>query len=167
MIRRIEVKKGDLKDEYSLVKQVKYHPTNCDAHYNLALFYFEKQRFKDALKHFTTIRDLDSSFKKLLVLEYMADCLFESKDLKYEPALEAYKTVLEESQNPSDPGLVHIHIKIGRVYEKMKLIDRAIKTFQYAIQISPKDVSALQRLGWAYVRNDEVDKAVYHLKKAC
>lgn len=53
----------------------------------------------------------------------MGDCLFECKDLKYEPALEAYKNVLEESQNPSDPSLVHIHIKIGRVYEKMKLID--------------------------------------------
>jgi len=92
-----KTQKGGLKDEYSLLKQVKYHPTNCEAHFNIALFYFEKTRYKDSLKHFTNIWDIDSSYQKLIILEYIGDCLFECKDQKYEPVLEAYKNVLEEA----------------------------------------------------------------------
>lgn len=69
----------------------------------------------------------------MIVLENIGDCQFESKEYELEQVLEAYKNVLEESQNPSSPSIVHIHIKLGKVYEKMKLFDWAIKTYQYAL----------------------------------
>jgi len=43
------------------------------------------------------IRENDSSFQKLRILEYIGDCQYYSKEYELEQVLEAYKQVLEES----------------------------------------------------------------------
>ena len=72
-------------------------------------------------------------FNKFEILEKIGDCHFESKDYELEKVLDAYNAVLEESKNPLDQSHVHIYIKIGRAFEKMKLFDRAIKTYSQAL----------------------------------
>jgi len=76
------------------------------------------------------VRENDSTFKKLEVLEKIGDCYFEEKEYELEKVLEAYYQVLEEHQNPNDISLIHIYIKIGKAYEKMRLFERAIKSYQ-------------------------------------
>ena len=72
------------------------------------------------MKHFKIIWENDKYFKKLEILELIGDCQFESKEYELEYVLDSYFLVLEESKNPSDISMVHIHIKLGKVLEKMK-----------------------------------------------
>lgn len=152
-------------EEKRLKKLVIKNPESLDHLYNLATYYFKNREWVHALSPLGKIREMDSSYKKFEILEMIGDCHFESKDYELERVIDAYKTILEELSNPKDTAFVHIYIKMGRAYEKMKLFDRAIKIYSQALQIHPKYDEGHLRLGWAFIRAENITEGIYHLRK--
>lgn len=138
---------------------------DTETYWAFALHLIREKRWKEALPLLEDLREMDNSFNAHEVLEALGDCYFKSNQNKWEISLGFYSDILDLYSDREEDRLAPVYIKIGKCYEKMKLLDRALENYKLAIEIDPKSEVGSLRLGWTLIRINEQDQGTRILKK--
>ena len=66
----------------------------------------------------------------------------------------------------SKPNRIEIYIKLARTHEKLREIEEAILNYNKCLRRDKQNFTALQKLGLAYIRNNQRYEGVLYLQKA-
>lgn len=143
---------------------IPYKPDICRWHYDRADSYLRVGRVDEALKE---VHALMSRPERPMT--YMPFRLGHAlAKLNYsELAIDLLHLAL--SPDPSEQPSMYredIHYHIGGLYMKLKRYDDAIKEFESALSLNPKDPRVHNDLGVIYKERNDLSKAEYHYKYA-
>lgn len=66
----------------------------------------------------------------------------------------------------ADAGEAETHYRLGVAFERMDLMHSALAEYQRTLEINPRYVRAMDRLGWLYYNQDNTDTALNWWKRA-
>lgn len=119
-------------------------------------------QFIKARACFQEVLDINPDFRRAEVLELIGDSVLKSGKGQQQKALEFY-----EEANKLVPNSVSLPYKQGKYYETEGDLKTAIELYEKAVENNNTAKSApLFKLGWAYIRNNELDKGIKKLKEA-
>ena len=119
---------------------------------------YQNQNYEEALTLFKSALEEESNYSKDLLYNFITSLYLQQED--YENAV-IYQEKLCEI-NPQYRNLV----SLGMNYHILKQDDKAIKTYQKAIEQNPKKGEAYASLGALYLGQNDYEKARENLKKA-
>ena len=125
---------------------VEIKPDFADGHYNLATVYEKLNRIDDAVSAYRRSLDVGDPKDARISL---------SKLLFNQGKLEEALDIIEKSEEES----VSVFNLKGVILNKMERYDEAIRAFDRAIQISPKDIVTRMNLGIALVNSGNYERA--------
>ncbi len=131
------------KAQTALKKAIELNPVNPEAHFNLANTLYEKEELKDSLNEYIKTLKIDPThFQALINLGsiYFKDLKDDKKAIDYFERAKRIKPRDETS-----------YIKLGELYSKEELFDKAIAEYKKAVNLNPKNVTPLTQLGLLYL----------------
>jgi tetratricopeptide (TPR) repeat protein len=137
--------------EPDLMKALELNPRLLDARLILAETYL-RQREKDlARQQITSALQLAPSDPRVLTLQGNLKIL--EQDAKGAEA--AFKQVLENAPDYA-PG----YVRLGLLYYLTKRQDKALASFRKALELNPRQISALSLMVGIYLRDNQYDEAI-------
>jgi len=132
-------------------------PKSADAVYNLALSYFQKNEYDEAIKSFKDVLEIDP---KYVAAWYDLGYIYKGEK-EYDKAIEHYNKALEISPEYADAwhGL-------ALSYYQQNEYEKAIEYTKNALEIDPEYQQAWQTLGGSHYGKKEYDKAIECYKNA-
>jgi Flp pilus assembly protein TadD len=144
------VKKERFKEAAAaLEKGLELQPKNSNTHFHLGAVY-EKLGMNE---------EAEAEYKKAIEIDSSPDASFNLAVLyfrqeKLETALDFVRKSIEAQDNSAQAYNLQ-----GVILNKMKKVQEAIKSFQQALKITPKDVSIGVNLAVAFINNRDYEKA--------
>jgi tetratricopeptide (TPR) repeat protein len=137
-----------------------------DAHARLAEAWMELDYFGRAQNEILKVHDLQRKRQPLLSFSQTDDSVYidaiNATVLRDFPqAVRIYETLV--NNHPKEP---HVYLDLGRAYEKNEEIDKAIESYEKAIQLNTQYGAAFLRLGILKSRKAEYQKASLAFDKA-
>ncbi len=109
---------------------IKIKPQSYEAHYNMAMFYQEREMIKQAKNMYNyIIEKVDSTSS---ITYFNLAYLSMEKDKDYKTAIDFYYKALQYK-----PNYFEAHINIGFCYEAMKEYQKAYENYKIALDIAP------------------------------
>jgi predicted Zn-dependent protease len=154
--------------------ELQKNPQDPWGHYGLGMLHQKEQNLEGAIREFRLALELDPSNASIMLdLGYV---LMQKKDFR-------------EAMNVLTPAVVlrprnsRALFLLGRTYEELDVADRALQLYERAAVQAPDNPDILSRLGMAYgrrgdlvkahlntglafLRQDQTEKALYHLRLA-
>ena len=121
----------------------------------------EEAKYNETEECLQKISRIDPNFMKHLLFEIQGDIVLKRDDKNIEGAIKLYKL-----SSLANPNYFDVYLKMGKCFEKDKDFENATKMFQKAVELNDRSPWAHFRLGWVYVRNNERNKGIEHLKKS-
>lgn len=126
---------------------VNQYPDSVAAQYVLGLFYQRTGRPDDAIRTFENIVAREPAAKPALYYLGRSGALSGRNLERSEDVLKQY---LEHTPAESDPPLSHAHLRLGMIYEREGLLDKAREEYRSSLKLDPgyKEArEALKKLG--------------------
>lgn len=130
---------------------------NLEAHYFLAVAYFQKKLYFQAEKHAQRATQLAPLVGRYF--ELAGDVAVERE--RYGVALNAFKSAVRVT-----PDLLSGYLKLGLVYEKIDDLNRAISSLEEVIQKDPYYLEAFYHLARLNLKRREYDAALQAIQEA-
>ncbi|MBK8147133.1 MAG: tetratricopeptide repeat protein [Acidobacteria bacterium] len=149
---RRNAQQPNLKEGEEAAKLAKAEPDNYDAQMNAADHYYQTSKFDSAIKTLNQARRLNPEASEPIFM--LGNTYYEKEE--YETAGAWYEKALEKS-----PNNVPHRGQLGLTYlnRPKPNVDRAIREFNRALEIDPKNPRILYNLTSAYATNGEVANA--------
>lgn len=146
----------DAAEQY-LKTALKIRPSYGKAFFNLARCYTEQGKNDLALvqlRNACTIADLDNSFGFSVYAKFALDNKF------FDDAIFAYKKLIE-----LEPQNVEHCFALGNVYHFAGKLNDAIKTYEYVLSKSPRDIRCIANIGETYFKLKDYTKALSYFEQ--
>ena len=135
-----------------LLKQiVDKYPKEKRAHYNLAIQYYMRQMYAEAIEAYRRVIDLDPFFGA--AFNGLAYVYSDTHD--YENAIESAKKYAAVSPHNADP-----FDTMAEFYFRMGNLDESVRSYQHAIQIKPDFFAAYYRMAYVLALLNDYDAAL-------
>jgi tetratricopeptide (TPR) repeat protein len=144
---------------YIYEKGIEHNPDAALLYNNRGNIYFEIGNYVEALKNFKKASDLDPIYSERLYH------LGISNYLKEESVIDDAIKNLEQLAKKNMHKAKDIH-DLGVAYMERRMYDKAIESFNKAINIDPNYLSAFINLGFAYQYKEDYVKAIQAFEKA-
>jgi len=144
---------------YIYEKGIEHNPDAALLYNNRGNIYFEIGNYVEALKNFKKASDLDPIYSERLYH------LGISNYLKEEAVIDDAIKNLEQLAKKNMHKAKDIH-DLGVAYMERRMYDKAIESFNKAINIDPNYLSAFINLGFAYQYKEDYVKAIQAFEKA-
>jgi tetratricopeptide (TPR) repeat protein len=142
---------GDIAQSINILQNLVIDfPEEKSAYYTLGVIYFSETRYKEAKDNLQQAIDIDSFYKEAInQLAYTFDRLgdFENSIL----TINRYISLVPNEPNPYDSR--------GDLYARSGKLDRAIESYQKALEIKPDYYASLRKTGNMYLFQAEFDSA--------
>ena len=153
-----EIKGGVTDKEVAqFLRTVRPYQGNPDSHYQLACYYQQRSRHKEAIEEFRKVIYIDPNYVKAY------NGLGVSYDLTrdFPMAVECYEKALK-----LNPNLGYVQNNLGYSYLLQGKHDEAITAFKRAVALNGQDKKVHNNLGLAYAMNNQIDVAMEEFKLA-
>lgn len=137
-------------------KVIKINKYNEEANEWLANYYYDNDKFKEALKYSKNYLEINSN--NIDMYFQHAECSYEVG--QYKEALSCYKYILEKWEDS------RVYDYIGDVYLKMGHYEKSIENYKKFLELNPDAKGVHYRLGVAYKENGNKENALIELNKA-
>ncbi|HVF57501.1 MAG TPA: tetratricopeptide repeat protein [Pyrinomonadaceae bacterium] len=128
----------------------------------LAEAWAEQDYLERAMKELLAVTSLVPDRKALVPVDALyLDAIRATVGRKYADAVRAYQEI--ERRNPDQP---HIHLDLGRAYDKNDEIDKAIASYTEAAKRDPRSATAYLHLGTLYGRKQNQASAASAFERA-
>lgn len=139
-------------DILAAIEQAKSEPDNFDAQVKAAGFYYQIQRYDQALDFLERAKQLKPDEREVAILR--GNIYFDSG--KYDQAEREYTSALAKNENDVN---VRVDLGLTFIFRDKPDYDRAIKEFRRSLEIDPKQPQALQNLAVAYTKKGDAANA--------
>jgi tetratricopeptide (TPR) repeat protein len=165
-------------------KALKVDSSNPDLMQHLAFYYYNIQNYKQSINYFLEslkLRKFNSGSTEF----FIANCYLKendktnalkyfniSKDKNYLPAIQLLKQFNINNNNQTQLKmhehdlLITDYIKKGQKFEKENKFIYALKSYEKALRIDPKNIYAAQNIGLYYLKTGDSKKAINYLLNA-
>jgi Flp pilus assembly protein TadD len=153
-----EARSGMTDDDLSkLMSQLRPHPGNAEAHYQLGCWYHERSRHQEAIKEFKKAIYIKPDYTEA------HNGLGVSYDRKgdYAAASDAYRMALK-----LNPNLAYIYNNLGHSYILQGKNGEAIDTLKQALTLGYDNKRIHNNLGLAYALSGQLDLAMKEFEQA-
>jgi tetratricopeptide (TPR) repeat protein/ADP-heptose:LPS heptosyltransferase/glycosyltransferase involved in cell wall biosynthesis len=140
-----------------LKKAVKRGDGEPGVTFNHGRFHLMARRYASALAIFRKVEKVAPTYPGLQ--RSMATCLFNMGEV------DKAETILRAAI-AHDPGDAAAYVGLGRLLNRQKRYEDAIRMFAEALVLSPRDINAEHGLGVAYRRSGALEKALAHFTTA-
>ena len=149
------------------------NPTFADIHNKMGIIYNQTDRLNLAAKAFEKALELNPGYT-----EASLNLAITYSDLgKYEKAREVFENAahfseqsnktLEAGVDPFVKGkLADEHLRIGKIYYELRMLDEAIEEFEKALRLSPNFADIITQLGIALRDKGRYDEAIAQFGRA-
>jgi hypothetical protein len=130
-------------------------PNSWQAHNHLGAVLYMRGDWKEAYPHFLKAVELNPN---------NPEChnnlgLALSMQGKNDEAIQQYEMAVKIKDDSA------METNLANVYEQVKRYDDAIKAYQHALTLNPKNPSAHCNLGWALMQQGKIDEAIIEFQK--
>ena len=133
-------------------------PTEAARAYQTGLQALARKDDRAALAAFQQAVQLDASHAEA---HYQLGVLY-GKQSQWKPAIQALQTAINLT-----PDFADAHVRLGEAHLiGMANAEEAVEPLQRALQLQPGRFKARRLLGTAYLRLNQIDEAIHHLKQA-
>jgi Tfp pilus assembly protein PilF len=153
---RLNLREMGPKEIASFLKNVRSPGGNSEAHYLLACYYQERERYREAIEE----------FKKALIIDPKNIKAYSGMGISYDllkdsaRAIECYEAALE-----LDPKLNYVLNNLGYSYLLQGNPEKAISALEQAIALNAKENRFHNNLGLAYAMNGQLEKSLEEFKQ--
>lgn len=141
-----------MEDVQAAIKRAKDEPDNFDAQNQAARFYYQVQRFDEAIKYWTRANELRANNYEVMVS--LGNANFDAG--RFEEAEKWYTTVL--AKKPDDVN-VRTDLGLTFLFREPADVERAINEFRGSLQREPDHPQTLQNLAVALTRKGDTKEA--------
>jgi Flp pilus assembly protein TadD len=134
-----------------LMSQLRPHPGNAEAHYQLGCWYHERSRHEEAIKEFKKAIYIKPDYTD--AYNGLGVCYDWKKD--YAAASDAYRMALK-----LNPNLAYIYNNLGHSYIFQGKNDEAIDALKQALALGSNNTRVHNNLGVAYALSGQPDLAM-------
>lgn len=148
-------------------------PTFADVHNKMGIIYNNTNRLNVAAKAFEKALEMNPGYTEAslnLAITYSDLGMYEKSREVFEKAArfsEHSKKTSESSIDPFVKGkLADEHLRIGRIYYQMTMLQEAIEEYQKALRLSPSFADIITHLGIALRDKGSYDEAIAQFNRA-
>jgi Flp pilus assembly protein TadD len=148
----VEAQSGSTDENLSkLMSQLRPHPGNAEAHYQLGCWYLDRSRYEEAIKEFKKAIYIKPDYAE--TYNGLGVCYDWKGD--YAAASDAYRMALM-----LNPNLTHVHNNLGHSYILQGKSKQAIGSLEQAIALGSNSSHVHNNLGLAYALSGQLDLAM-------
>lgn len=148
----VEAQSGSTDENLSkLMSQLRPHPGNAEAHYQLGCWYLDRSRHEEAIKEFKKAIYIKPDYAE--TYNGLGVCYDWKGD--YAAASDAYRMALK-----LNPNLPYVHNNLGQSYILQGKNREAIDSLTQAIALGSNSSRAHNNLGLAYALSGQIDLAL-------
>ena len=130
----------------------------CMAHHKLGSLYYSNKQYKNVIKEYERIIELDPSSGKICYNEIGSAYYLLGE---YNKAIQEYKKVIK-----LDPNYVDAYNNLGAVYFEINQYRESIKEFEKAIELDPNDADTYRNIGLVYFEGlQDYQKTIFYWQK--
>jgi pentatricopeptide repeat protein len=134
-------------------KAIRFDRSLCDARYNLALSYWRQNKESIALSEYEKLVGICPGHEKAVL--NLAAYYVQSREI--EKALILYRQALVVNPRPK------VYLALGHVYHNQKYYPEAVKAYESAVQMDPRDTEAKYFLALSYYEQ----KMLFSARRLC
>jgi Flp pilus assembly protein TadD len=134
-----------------LMSQLRPHPGNAEAHYQLGCWYLDRSRHEEAIKEFKKAIYIKPDYTE--AYNGLGVCYDWQGD--YAAASEAYRIALK-----LNPNLAYIYSNLGHSYTLQGMNGEAIESLKQAVALGSNSKQTHNNLGLAYALSGQFDLAM-------
>src|SRR5512135_3219736 len=154
----VEARSNSTDEDLSkLMSQLRPHPGNAEAHYQLGCWYLDRSRYEEAIKEFKKAIYIKPDYPE--TYNGLGVCYDWKGD--YAAASDAYRMALM-----LNPNLAYVHNNLGHSYILQGKSKEAIKSFEQAIALGSNSKQTHNNLGLAYALSGQFDLAMKEFELA-
>ena len=148
----VEARSGSTDENLSkLMSQLRPHPGNAEAHYQLGCWYLDRSRYEEAIKEFKKAIYIKPDYAE--TYNGLGVCYDWKGD--YAAASDAYRMALM-----LNPNLAYVHNNLGHSYILQGKSKEAIDSLKQAITLGSNSSNVHNNLGLAYALSGQLDLAL-------
>jgi Flp pilus assembly protein TadD len=156
--RAAEAQSGMTDDDLSkLMSQLRPHPGNAGAHYQLGCWYQDRSRYEEAIKEFKKALYIKPDYTEA----YNGLGVAYDRKGEYAAASDAYRIALK-----LNPNLAYIYNNLGHSYILQGKNREAIDTLKQALALGYSNNRVHNNLGLAYALSGQLDLAMQEFEQA-
>jgi tetratricopeptide (TPR) repeat protein len=159
--------------EYFLQQVLVVNPTFADVHNKMGIIYNQTNRLELAAKAFEKALEMNPGYTEAslnLAITYSDLGMYEKSREVFENASRYSEKTVKSANSSIDPfvkgKLADEHLRIGKIYYQMRLLDEAIEEYEKALRLSPKFADIITHLGIALRDKGRFDEAIAQFNTA-
>lgn len=149
------------------------NPTFADIHNKMGIIYNQTDRLQLAAQSFEKALEMNPGYTEAslnLAITYSDLGMYDKSREVFEKASNFSEQANSASKGGLDPfvkgKLADEHLRIGKIYYSLRLLDEAIEEYQKALRLSPNFADIITQLGIALRDKGRYDEAIAEFAKA-
>lgn len=166
--------KGEYVNAERFFKQIlDMNPTFADIHNKMGIIYNQTNRLKLASEAFEKALEMNPGYTEAslnLAITYSDLGMYEKAREVFERASRFSEQAVKKSEKVVDPfvkgKIADEHLRIGKIYYELRMLDEAIDEYQKALRLSPNFADIITQLGIALRDKGRYDEAIAEFNRA-